>query len=180
MTLIPEVHDELTDAINRRTRPRRRRVGITLGVTVALFASGTAVAATGWNPLAAKLKDQPTVNFRNPGRQYTPHTVRAAGERVAAKIPVPPGHPIDVNWNASGGDDLAGMRSVAEYNASCKWYVYALETTPSTSTLAMIADIPHWPSFRGTFKAKVATQIAKDLQAGRTQSTRDQIATNCR
>jgi hypothetical protein len=180
MTLIPEVHDELIDAIDRRAQPRRRRIGIALGVTVALAASGTAVAASGWNPLSEKLKAQPTVDFRHPGHQYDPKTVRGAGERLAAKIPVPPGHPIDVDWDASGGDNLAGMRAVAEYNASCQWYAYALEQTPSATTLATIADIPLWPSFRGTFKAKIAGQIADDLQAGKTQSTREQISRNCR
>jgi len=180
MTVIPEVRADLERAIRRSTHARRRRLGAALAIAGTLVVSGTAVAATGWNPLADKLVAQPTVNFRQPGTQYTPSNVRAAGEKIAATIPTPPGHPIDVNWDASGGDNAAGLRSVAEYNASCQWYRFALERTPSEQTLAVIASMERWPSFRGTFKATTAATIAKDLANGNTDSTKRQYELNCR
>lgn len=179
MTVIPEARADLLRAV-ARGRTRRRRLGIAIALTSTLAASGTAMAATGWNPLTDELVAQPTVDFRHAGPQHPPRTVRQAGEAIAARIPTPPGHPIDVDWNASRGDNTAGMRAVAEYNAACQWYAYALQTPPSQSTLRTIATIPRWPSFRGTFKNPVAFAIAQDLQAGATASTRKHLDLNCR
>lgn len=179
MTIFPEVENQIRRAIEARQRPRRRRFGVTVGVTVLLAGSGTAIAASNWDALIGELKQQPTVDFRAPGPDHSARDVRSEGARIAATIPTPPGHPIDVNWEASGGDNEAGIRSVAEYNAACKWYAYALESEPSADTLRVVATIPDWPSFRGTFKADRARQISDDLAAGRTSSAEAEQTLNC-
>lgn len=172
-------------------RGRKAAMGISL-VSIGAFAVGglATQGATGAPvsnepaAVAQRLVEAPTVNFQASSPLHSDAAeLKSVGARLIAAVPAPAGRPVVVNWDAAaaqGGDSEAGMQSVVEYNASCKWYESALGTPATPEAQNVLASIPDWPSFRGTFKAATAKKLAAELATGETAATKAHIELNCR
>jgi hypothetical protein len=111
---------------------------------------------------------------------------RAVGEQLAKSIPLPPnGSLATVEWSAIGATSADGVESFLEYNASCQWYRYWLaarsraDSDAQDVALAVIRQIPDWPSFRGIESGTYASKYATAAASGDTATVQQQVDVNC-
>lgn len=140
--------------------------------------------------LAKDLASSPPISASDEGATDTSARLNeVSSASVAAQIersvPLPPGGSFrDIDWAQVGGTSAAGVRSFIEYNASCDWYRYAVNSSGDASTMkgaiAVLATIPAWPSFKASPEsAAIAERIASAASQNDLVPAQQQISLNC-
>ncbi len=133
---------------------------------------------------SADLVSSPAVSFETSSAGYADvSSLERVGGAMESRTPTPPGYPSDVNWQAAaeqGGDSVAGMQAVVEFNSACKWYRFVVDRgAVDDATAKVLESISNWPSFRGTFKEASARGLASAASSGDTRQILNFIGSNC-
>jgi hypothetical protein len=199
-TFLDRFEDELLLAHERRgaaaspaaaPRRTRRRLGLLACVLVLLGGAATATAVGLWQPRtreqSAVLVARPPLPRVDPAdtdlaQRLTGSALEATAHRIAAGIPLPPGAAFRLaRWASAGAMSVSGVRSGLEYEASCSWYRFwvAGTTAERGHALAVLRDIPRWPTFRGNETGARAAALTRAASRGDAAPLRRQLAINC-
>lgn len=147
-------------------------IGAAAAATLAIAAHGPAHAAPPAPRNATTLEAQsmaltvaPAVNPAMPGRRYADaQEARTAADRSAATVPLPDGGNFNgIRFEEADGLSAADVEGVLEHNAACQWWRALSDARMRGIAARIAADIPSWPSFRGTEQAELAGQVAEQL-----------------
>jgi hypothetical protein len=132
----------------------------TAGLAVVAVSAGVAGAqSTGDATPQAKsaaLRSAPAVGFAKPGRVFeSGAAARAAADAAATSVPLPRGGNFNgVRWEEAGaGLTDVDVQAVQQYNAACQWLRALSDGRDTIVARAILADVPSWPSLRGSDRA---------------------------
>jgi hypothetical protein len=114
---------------------------------------------------SAALRMAPAVAFDKPGRVFASGAqARSAAAIAADSVPLPRGGNFNgVRWEEAGaGLTDVDVQAVQQYNAACQWLRALGDGRDSIVARAILADVPSWPSLRGSDRA----QLWADAMAG--------------
>jgi hypothetical protein len=82
---------------------------------------------------------------------------RDAAATAADSVPLPSGGNFNgVRWEEAGaGLSDADVQAVQQYNAACQWLRALGDGREAVVARAILADVPSWPSLRGTDRAQL-------------------------
>jgi hypothetical protein len=83
-------------------------------------------------------------------------------------VPLPRGGNFNgVRWEEAGaGLSDADLQAVQQYNAACQWLRALSDGRETVVARAILADVPSWPSLRGTDKAQLWAAAMADFPSG--------------
>jgi hypothetical protein len=153
------------------TSSRRAWVAGAAAIAGLASAFGPANAQTGDAPQAKSLalRGAPAIGFAAPGRIYDSGAeARRASDAVAGAVPLPKGGNFNgVRWEEAGaGLSDADIHAVQEYNAACQWLRALSDGRDVVNAQAILADVPSWPTLRGTDRAQLWVTAAKEFPNG--------------
>jgi hypothetical protein len=128
----------------------------------------------------------PIPGREGPADQMTPEQTDAFVAAWEAGVPLPPsGSFSDIQWGQLEPLTRYEAEGYIEFNAMCHWYwaYYAAQASSGADASAVaeriIADIPLWPSFRGTAKADHAASVSMGLGRHDVEPLKAELAANC-
>jgi hypothetical protein len=107
---------------------------------------------------SAGLRGAAAIGFDKPGRVYVSGSdARGAAATAAKSVPLPRGGNFNgVRWEEAGaGLTDADVQAVQQYNAACQWLRALSDGREAVVARAILADVPSWPSLRGTDRAQL-------------------------
>jgi hypothetical protein len=150
-----------------------RRAWVAGVVAIAGLATvfGPANAQTGGTPQAQSLalRGAPAIGFAQPGRVYgSGAEARRASDAIAGAVPLPKGGNFNgVRWEEAGaGLSDADIHAVQEYNAACQWLRALSDGRDVVNARAILAQVPSWPTLRGTDRAQLWVTAAAGFPNG--------------
>jgi hypothetical protein len=150
-----------------------------LGTATAAAPTGDAIAVSE----ALALAQAPNTSAE---MMETVHTavadLEATGARLEQDVPLPAGDSFNINWDAAaaqGGDNESGMRGVILFQASCKWFQYAMSSGVTQTVASVLGSIPNWPSFRDQPYSQSLAAVGESITSGDATAARSYVALNC-
>jgi hypothetical protein len=142
------------------------------GLCAAAVSAGVAGAqSSDDSPLSksAALRAAPAVGFDKPGRVFSSgEQARSAAATAAESVPLPRGGNFNgVRWEEAGaGLTDIDVQAVQQYNAACQWLRALSDGRDAIVARTVLADVPSWPSLRGTDKAQLWTDAMASFPDG--------------
>lgn len=140
----------------------------------------------------------PTPDWRAAGGLIAHGELEAVAAEIAARVPYPPGAHESMPWTGtpnsrtdmSSINSRAQVQSLVEYRAACTWAALWLwaqqegQTAAQAGATAVLQDVPHWPTLRGSladpYERTVGWSLnAKAAAAGEAAPLRQYAAANC-
>ena len=118
---------------------------------------------------SAGLRGAAAIGFDKPGRVFASATdARSAAATGAKSMPLPRGGNFNgVRWEEAGaGLTDADVQAVQQYNAACQWLRALSDGREPVVARAILADVPSWPSLRGTDSAQLWAGAMADFPKG--------------
>lgn len=154
-----------------------RKAFVLLGLLAAVSLLAAALTAsapradgseTPRNERAEALAAAPAVD-RSGGRRYSDAAaMRDAAQGFARRVPFPPnGNANGVRWEEIGdGLDEATVETIVEYNAFCQWLRATRDPDGRTAALAVLDEVPRWPTFRDQPDLGIIRRVIAEAGAG--------------
>lgn len=183
----------MTKSLSRKLLLAMAAAGLLLGGTLIIGGPGSANAGgapSAESRASAALVSQPATPAQDTadtqvGQRFADQALLAVARQIEDSVPLPPGGTYDdIDWKAVGSTSVSGIRSFVEYNASCDWYrrwlaVRMNDNAATTAALAIIQEIPMWPSFRNSESGPVTAGIAAAAASGDPAPVSQQVSINC-
>lgn len=132
------------------------------GIAAVAVSAGVAGAQTTGDATpqstSAGLRGAAAVGFDKPGRVFASGAeARGAAATAAKSVPLPRGGNFNgIRWEEEGaGLSDVDVQAVQQYNAACQWLRALSDGREAVVARAILADVPSWPSLRGTDRAQL-------------------------